>query len=124
MIIKNLDILVTKVERKKNSKNVEYLSVGIVTLDDGALVIMLPEGSPDTSSLERMLKTEVCEVCGQRAHKGSGAWNHIKMILDRPKKISTTRNDFKDFYGMLQKSASSSTRIGSPTWLSIYSVMA
>ena len=75
--------------------------------DDGALVIMLPEGSPDTSSLERMLKTEVCEVCGQRAHKGSGAWNHIKMILDRPKKISTTRNDFKDFYGMLQKSASS-----------------
>lgn len=75
--------------------------------DDGALVIMLPEGSPDTSSLERMLKTEVCEVCGQRAHKGSDAWNHIKMILDRPKKISTTRNDFKDFYGMLQKSASS-----------------
>lgn len=75
--------------------------------DDGALVIMLPEGSPDTSSLERMLKTEVCEVCGQRAHKGSDAWNHIKMILDRPKKISTTRNDFGHFYGMLQKSASS-----------------
>ena len=36
MIIKNLEILVTKVERKKNSKNVEYLSVGIVTLDDGS----------------------------------------------------------------------------------------
>ena len=36
MIIKNLDILVTKVERKKNSKNVEYLSIGIVTLDDGS----------------------------------------------------------------------------------------
>lgn len=75
--------------------------------DDGALVIMLPEGSPDTSSLERMLKTEVCEVCGLKAHKGSDAWNHIKMILDRPKKISTTRNDFGHFYGMLQKSASS-----------------
>lgn len=75
--------------------------------DDGALVIMLPEGSPDTSSLERMLKTEVCEVCGQQAHKGSDAWNHIKMILDRPKKISTTRNDFGHFYGTLQKSASS-----------------
>lgn len=75
--------------------------------DEGALVIMLPEGSPDTSSLERMLKTEVCEVCGQQAHKGSDAWNHIKMILDRPKKISTTRNDFGHFYGTLQKSASS-----------------
>ena len=75
--------------------------------DEGALVIMLPEGSPDTSSLERMLKTEVCEVCGQKAHKGSNAWNHIKMILDRPKKVCTTRNDFGHFYGTLQKSASS-----------------
>ena len=75
--------------------------------DSGALVIMLPEGSPDTSSLERMLKTCKCEVCGQKAPKGSPAWNHIKMILDRPKKINTTRNDFGQFYGSLQKSASS-----------------
>jgi len=35
---------------------------------------------------------------------------HIKMILDRPKKISTTRNDFGQFYGFLQKSASSYSR--------------
>ena len=78
--------------------------------NDGALVIMLPEGSPDTSSLERMLKNEVCEVCGQPAVKHSDAWEHIKMILDRPKKISTTRNDFGQFYGFLQKSASSYSR--------------
>ena len=78
--------------------------------NDGALVIMLPEGSPDTSSLERMLKNEVCEVCGQPAIKHSEAWEHIKMILDRPKKISTTRNDFGQFYGSLQKSASSYSR--------------
>ena len=90
-----------------DAKREKYIGELARMNDDGALVIMLPEGSPDTSSLERMLKTEVCEVCGQRAHKGSGAWNHIKMILDRPKKISNTRNDFKDFYGMLQKSASS-----------------
>lgn len=90
-----------------DAKREKYIGELARMNDDGALVIMLPEGSPDTSSLERMLKTEVCEVCGQRAHKGSSAWNHIKMILDRPKKISTTRNDFKDFYGMLQKSASS-----------------
>ena len=90
-----------------DAKREKYIGELARMNDDGALVIMLPEGSPDTSSLERMLKTEVCEVCGQRAHKGSGAWNHIKMILDRPKEISTTRNDFKDFYGMLQKSASS-----------------
>lgn len=78
--------------------------------NDGALVIMLPEGSPDTSSLERMLKNEICEVCGQPATKHSEAWEHIKMILDRPKKISTTRNDFGQFYGFLQKSASSYSR--------------
>ena len=78
--------------------------------NDGALVIMLPEGSPDTSSLERMLKNEVCEVCGQPAAKHSEAWEHIKMILDRPKKISTNRNDFGPFYGFLQKSASSYLR--------------
>lgn len=78
--------------------------------NDGALVIMLPEGSPDTSSLERMLKNEICEVCGQPAAKHSEAWEHIKMILDRPKKVSTTRNDFGQFYGFLQKSASSYSR--------------
>ena len=78
--------------------------------NDGALVIMLPEGSPDTSSLERMLKNEICEVCGQPAARHSEAWEHIKMILDRPKKVSTTRNDFGQFYGFLQKSASSYSR--------------
>lgn len=78
--------------------------------NDGALVIMLPEGSPDTSSLERMLKNEICEVCGQPAARHSEAWKHIKMILDRPKKVSTTRNDFGQFYGFLQKSASSYLR--------------
>ena len=78
--------------------------------NDGALVIMLPEGSPDSSSLERMLKNEVCEVCGQPAAKHSTAWQHIKLILDRPKKVSTNRNDFGHFYGTLQKSASSYSR--------------
>lgn len=78
--------------------------------NDGALFIMLPEGSPDSSSLERMLKNEICEVCGQPAIKHSPAWEHIKLILDRPKKVSTNRNDFGDFYGTLQKSASSYSR--------------
>ncbi len=78
--------------------------------NDGALFIMLPEGSPDSSSLERMLKNEICEVCGQPAIKHSPAWEHIKLILDRPKKVSTNRNDFGDLYGTLQKSASSYSR--------------
>lgn len=78
--------------------------------NDGALVIMLPEGSPDSSSLERMLKNEICEVCGQPAIKHSPAWENIKLILDRPKKVSTNRNDFGHFYGTLQKSVSSYSR--------------
>lgn len=75
--------------------------------NDGALVIMLPEGSPDTSSLERMLNNEICEVCGRPAHRNSDEWNHIKLILERPKKKNITRNDFGQFYGFLQRSASS-----------------
>lgn len=90
-----------------SNKRTKYLQDNAVQNNDGALVIMLPEGSPDTSSLERMLKREVCEVCGQPAQKGSEAWNHIKLILDRPKKVSTARNDFGQFYGLLDRTASS-----------------
>lgn len=37
MIAKNIEILVTKVDKKRNSKtNLDYLSIGIVTLDDGS----------------------------------------------------------------------------------------
>lgn len=57
-----------------------------------------------------MLKNEICEVCGQPAAKHSQAWEHIRMILYRPKKVSTTRNDFGHFYGILQKTASSYSR--------------
>lgn len=97
-----LDVYASK--REKHIGDVAQMN------NEGALVIMLPEGSPDTSSLERMLKNEICEVCGQPAAKHSKAWEHIKMILDRPKKTSTTRNDFRQFYGSLQNSASSYSR--------------
>lgn len=71
--------------------------------NDNTLVIMLPEGSPDVASLNRMLTSEVCEVCGQPAHRGSEAWKHIKMILDRPKKKVTTRNHLSYLWDILQK---------------------
>jgi DNA sulfur modification protein DndD len=87
-------------------KREKYVGELAVQNNDGALVIMLPEGSPDTSSLKRMLENEICEVCGQPASKHSKAWEHIKLILERPKKVSTTRNDFGQFYGALDKSAS------------------
>lgn len=95
--------------RTFSAKREKYVGELAVQNNDGALVIMLPEGSPDTSSLKRMLENEECEVCGQKACKHSPAWEHIKMILDRPKKVSTTRNDFGAFYGSLERNASSYT---------------
>lgn len=89
-------------ERREN-----YVGELAVQNNDGALVIMLPEGSPDSSSLKRMLDNEICEVCGQPAIKHSKAWEHIKLILDRPKKVSTSRNDFGAFYGSLERNSSS-----------------
>lgn len=86
-----------------NKKREKYIGDLAVQNNDGALVIMLPEGSPDISSLKRMLKNEKCEVCGQSALKHSEAWEHINCILNRPKKKNTTKNDFKQFYGDLEK---------------------
>ena len=88
------------VYKKKREK---YIGDLAVQNNDGALVIMLPEGSPDISSLKRMLENEVCEVCGQSALKHSEAWEHINRILNRPKKKNVNRNDFSQFYGELEK---------------------
>lgn len=94
-----LDIFKDKRER--------YIGDLAVQNNNGSVVIMLPEGSPDTSSLQRMLENERCEVCGQVAKRGSEAWEHIKTVLERPESTHTTRNDFKQLYGSLEKSASS-----------------
>ena len=88
------------------TKREKYIGDLAVQNNSGTHVILLPEGSPDTSSLKRMLEKERCEICGQSACKGSDAWEHIKMILNRPKKVNSTRNDFRQFYGELDKSAS------------------
>ncbi|MCL2311148.1 MAG: hypothetical protein FWC41_01475 [Firmicutes bacterium] len=65
--------------------------------------IKLPEGSPDIPSLQRMLRTEKCEVCGRQALKESEYWQHIKMVMERPiNKENVNKNDFSSFYGGLQ----------------------
>lgn len=82
----------------------------LAKMNNAASLVMLPEGSPDNSSLERMLKNQKCEVCGQDAIEHSDAWEHIKRILERPKDVASTRNCFSAFYGNLQKSAGSYSR--------------
>jgi DNA sulfur modification protein DndD len=70
--------------------------------------IKLPEGSPDIPSLQRMLRTEKCEVCGRPAPKDSEFWQHIKMVMERPaNKEKTIRNDFGSFYSGIQTTVGS-----------------
>lgn len=70
--------------------------------------ILLPEGSPDIPSLKRMLETEKCEVCGRPAPKGSEFWEHIKMVMERPRNVENTNsNNFTTFYGDIQKTVGS-----------------
>lgn len=65
--------------------------------------ILLPEGSPDVPSLQRMLKNEICEVCGRPALKGSQEWLNIKKLIDRPKEVVLeTKNDFTKFFSDIQ----------------------
>ena len=70
--------------------------------------ILLPEGSPDIPSLKRMLQTEKCEVCGRPAPKNSEHWEHIKMVMERPRNTENSNaNDFSVFYGNIQKTVGS-----------------
>lgn len=65
--------------------------------------ILLPEGSPDVPSLRRMLKNEICEVCGRPAAKGSQEWLNIKKLIDRPKEVTLrTKNEFNKFFSDIQ----------------------
>lgn len=71
-------------------------------------LIKLPENSPDIPSLQRMLRTEICEVCGRPAPKSSEHWEHIKMIMERPiNKENTNENDFSSFYSGIQTTVGS-----------------
>jgi DNA sulfur modification protein DndD len=70
---------------------------------------VLPDGSPDFVSLEKMIGQEICFVCGREAKKGSDEWLYMKKVKDRPKpdllKEQLSKNDFKDFFGDIQINA-------------------
>ena len=65
--------------------------------------ILLPEGSPDTPSLKRMLERCHCEVCDREAPKDSEPWLHIKKIMERPRKAMHSSDSFMQYYGNIQK---------------------
>ena len=64
--------------------------------------ILLPDDSPDTPSLKRMLEHEWCEVCNRAAKRDTDPWLHIKMVMERPRKEMRTSASFMQFYSGLQ----------------------
>jgi len=64
--------------------------------------ILLPDDSPDTPSLKRMLAHEWCEVCNREAKKGTDPWLHIKKVMERPRKEMRTSASFMQYYSSIQ----------------------
>lgn len=64
--------------------------------------ILLPDDSPDTPSLKRMLERQWCEVCDREALRGTKPWLHIKKVMERPRKEMRTSASFMQFYSSLQ----------------------
>lgn len=64
--------------------------------------ILLPDDSPDTPSLKRMLEREICEVCNRVAKRGTDPWLHIKKVMERPRKEMRTSASFMQYYSSVQ----------------------
>lgn len=72
-----------------------------------AFTSVLPDGSPDDVSLERMLKECHCLVCNRPFEKGDEHYEHVKMLRDRSKnQISQSEDKFKTFFGDILKNVS------------------
>jgi DNA sulfur modification protein DndD len=66
------------------------------------LQTMLPQDSPDNTSLQNMLNQEKCFVCNRDAKKETMPWKHIKAVLDShtsdpESEDDIFRNDFSHF---------------------------
>lgn len=73
--------------------------------------ILLPEGSPDTPSLLRMLRNHRCEICDRPFEKDSDAYKHVDMLIHRPRKaMHQSQDSLSQFYGDLQNNVGSYAR--------------
>lgn len=68
---------------------------------------VLPDGSPDDASLERMLKECRCLVCNRPFEKDDEHYKHVEMLRNRSKNQTTqTEDKFKTFLGDILKNVS------------------
>lgn len=89
-------------------KNRQELTAELATQKAIDNPIKLPEGSPDIPSLQRMVKNFWCEVCNRPAPEDSDAWNHIKIVMERPtNKGKSNKNNFNSFYSGIQTTVGS-----------------
>lgn len=93
---------------EKRSKYTEaILAKKVMANPEALLASILPEGSPDDASLNKMLEKCICFVCNRPFAKGDEHYQHVKMLRDRSLHKPTTEDSkFKAFFGDIQKAVS------------------
>lgn len=70
---------------------------------------VMPIGSPDAASIDKMIKQEHCYVCNREAKRGTPAHNYLIKMNERQKSEEVgepfVKNDLKNFFGDLQINA-------------------
>lgn len=87
--------------RKKTLKEVET--------NPNEFFSIMPIGSPDSSSIEKMIRKEHCEVCNREAKRGTPEHDYLIKMLEYQKTDKSdkpfVKNDFRKFFGDLQINA-------------------
>ena len=87
--------------RKKTLKEVER--------NPNEFFSIMPIGSPDSTSIEKMIKKEHCEVCNRGARQGTPEHDYLIKMLEYQKTDKAdkpfVKNDFRKFFGDLQINA-------------------
>jgi len=94
----------TYIEDQKEKRIINEVRSG-----DHSFLTKLPEGSPDSFSLRKMLKEEKCFVCGRSADEHSEPWNHIQSVLNahtKPNKLHKSKHSFNALLDALMRSSS------------------
>lgn len=83
------------------------LAKQVISNPEALLASILPEGSPDDASLDKMLKECRCFVCGRPFEKDDECYKHVEMLRNRSLQKPTTEDaKFKSFFGDILKSVS------------------
>jgi DNA sulfur modification protein DndD len=76
------------------------------------LASILPEGSPDDVSLDKMLEQCQCFVCGRNVEKDDEAYKHIETIRNRSKaKPEEDESDMHKFFDRIQTNVAPYSRV-------------